>query len=184
MSTEAPGALTTVQFVSIGSVNVINSLGGSGKGSVFNEKKVTMAEVIDALDKNFEGYEELQKQLLNAPKYGNDDEVVDKWIRPHQYFITEELLKYPMRSGRQRKHPGWEHLSASVLFGWSTGALPDGRKAGVPFAEGGISPMQGTDTSGPTGSMRSAAKWDFISMLNCIYNQRVPSYGAWKRRGH
>ena len=165
------GGFNNSPIVSIGSVNVINSFAALEK-VVFNENKATMAEVIDALDKNFEGYEELQKQLLNAPKYGNDDEVVDKWIRPHQYFITEELLKYPMRSGRQRKHPGWEHLSASVLFGWMTGALPDGRKAGLPFAEGGVSPMQGTDTSGPTGSMRSASKWDYISMLNCIYNQR------------
>jgi formate C-acetyltransferase len=52
------------------------------------------------------------------------------------------------------------------------GALPDGRYAGMPFGEGGLSPYQGTDTQGPTGSMRSAAKWDYTSMLNCIYNQR------------
>jgi formate C-acetyltransferase len=42
----------------------------------------------------------------------------------------------------------------------------------MPFGEGGLSPYQGTDTHGPTGSMRSAAKWDYVSMLNSVYNQR------------
>jgi len=157
--------------VSIGAVNAINSIAALEK-VVFDDKKATMAEVIDALDKNFEGHEELQKLLLSAPKYGNDDDAVDKWIRPHQYFITEEYLKYPMHFGRQRKHPGWLHLSAGVLFGKMTGALPDGREAEMPFAEGGVSPMQGTDFSGPTASMRTVAKWDYVSMLNCVYNQK------------
>jgi formate C-acetyltransferase len=165
------GGFTPHSSTSIGSVNVINSLAALEK-VVFQDKKATMAEVIDALDKNFEGYEKLQKLLYEAPKYGNDDEAADKWIRPTQYFTTNEYLKYPARSGRLRKHPGWLHISAGVVFGSMTGALPDGRYAGMPFAEGGLSPMQGTDTNGPTGSMRSAAKWDYISMLNSVYNQR------------
>lgn len=156
---------------SIGTVNVINSLAALEE-VVFEDKKATMAEVLDALDKNFEGYEELQKMLLDAPKYGNDDDGSDKWIRRIQYHQTDEYLKFPLRFGRLRKHPGWLHLSAGVLFGSLTGATPDGRKAGMPFGEGGVSPMQSTDTSGPTGSMRTVAKWDYVSMLNCVYNQR------------
>ncbi|MDD2503184.1 MAG: glycine radical domain-containing protein [Clostridia bacterium] len=52
-----------------------------------------------------------------------------------------------------------------------TGATPDGRNAGTSLAEGGVSPMQGTDTHGPTGSMRTVAKFDSVSMLNYVYNQ-------------
>ncbi len=107
---------------SIGSVNAINSLAALEK-VVFDEKKATMAEVIDALEKNFEGYEDLQKMLYDAPKYGNDDDFVDKWILPSQYETSNEYLKYSMRFGRLRKHPGWLHLSAGVVFGGMTGAL-------------------------------------------------------------
>ncbi len=165
------GGFTPHSSTSIGAVNVINSLAALEK-VVFNEKKATMAEVIDALDKNFEGCDELQKLLYDTPKYGNDDDFVDKWIRPCEYFTINQYLKYPARSGRNRKHPGWLHISAGVVFGGMTGATPDGRYAGMPFAEGGTSPMQGTDTHGPLGSMRSAAKWDYPAMLTQVYNQR------------
>ncbi|HWQ73617.1 MAG TPA: pyruvate formate lyase family protein [Desulfitobacteriaceae bacterium] len=165
------GGCAMTNASSIGLVNVINSIAALEK-VVFDDKKATMAEVIDALDKNFEGYEDLQKLLYDAPKYGNDDDFVDKWIRVIQYEISDEYNKYPLRFGRNRKHLGYLHLSAGVPFGGMTGALPDGRYAGMPFAEGGNSPYQGTDTHGPLGSMRTLAKWDYENMLTCIYNQR------------
>ena len=52
------------------------------------------------------------------------------------------------------------------------GATPDGRKAGMPLAEGGISPMQGLELQGPAASMRSAAKWDYTEINSVVYNQK------------
>ena len=48
------------------------------KKLVYDDKKITMAELIDALKKDFEGYDELRYMLIHdAPKYGNDDPYVD-----------------------------------------------------------------------------------------------------------
>ena len=77
-----------------------------------------------------------------------------------------------MRFGRLRKNPVYIHLSAGVLYGSMMGATPDGRKAGMPLAEGGISPMQGLALNGPSASMRSAAKWDYSEINSVVYNQK------------
>jgi formate C-acetyltransferase len=55
---------------------------------VFDEKKITMAELMDAIEKNWEGCEEIRQMCLNAPKYGNDDEYVDS-------IYHEVALKIP-----------------------------------------------------------------------------------------
>ena len=126
----------------------------------------------EALNKNFEGYEPLRKHLLAAPKYGTDNNDSDKWIRCVQDTINDGYLEYPMRFGRLRKETTYQHLSAGVLYGDMMGATPDGRLAGEPLAEGGISPMQGLPLAGPSASMRSAAKWNYTEMLSCVYNQK------------
>lgn len=157
--------------VSVGLVNCIDSLGAVEK-VVFDDKQVTMKELISALDNNFVGYERLQKALLDAPKYGTDNDYVDKWIVPLEHTINHEYLHYPMRFGRLRKNPVYIHLSAGVLYGSLMGATPDGRNAGMPLAEGGISPMQGLALKGPSASMRSAAKWDYSEINSVVYNQK------------
>ena len=60
---------------------------------------------------------------------------------------------------------------AIVYFGAVIGALPDGRKAGVPLSEG-ISPVQGADRNGPTAVTRSAAKIDHIRTGGTLLNQK------------
>ncbi len=59
-----------------------------------------------------------------------------------------------------------------VYFGEITGALPDGRKAGIPFSEG-ISPVQGADRCGPTAVLKSAAKI-FLNLLS--HPDKSPGY--------
>lgn len=157
--------------VSVGLVNCVDSLSAVEK-IIFDDRRSSMADLVDALDKNFIGYERLQELLLNAPKYGSDNDYADKWMLPIEHSINHEYLKYPMRFGRQRKNPVYIHLSAGVLYGSIMGATPDGRKAGMPLAEGGISPMQGLKLNGPSASMRSAAKWDYSEINSVVYNQK------------
>jgi formate C-acetyltransferase len=58
-------------------------------------------------------------------------------------------------------------------MGYMVGALPDGRKAGEPLSEGGISPYQGRNVSGPTATMRSVAKLDLVKVTNgSVLNMR------------
>ena len=157
--------------VSVGLVNTLDSLAAVEK-VVFDDKRVSMSELVSALNDNFDGHERLQEWLLNAPKYGNDNEYVDKWIPKMQEVLDHTYLDYPMRFGRLRKNPVYIHLSAGVLYGSMIGATPDGRKAGQPLAEGGISPMQGRELKGPSASMRSAAKWDYDEINSVVYNQK------------
>ena len=65
------------------------------KKLVFDDKKITMAELCDALDHNFEGYEELHQMLLEAPKFGNDDDYADEqvaWVL-HQWLSEFNKVK-------------------------------------------------------------------------------------------
>lgn len=156
--------------MAVGLANVGNSLAAI-KRAVFQEKKITMAELVDALNANFEGKEDLRRILLGIPKYGNDNDFVD--------LLTKEVAKiyYQITEG-QRNHrggifvPSMYSLTSNIPLGAVTGALPDGRKAQEPFAEG-ISPCLGTDTEGPTAVLKSVAKLDLARATGgIILNQK------------
>jgi formate C-acetyltransferase len=64
-------------------------------------------------------------------------------------------------------------VTANVPMGQAVGALPDGRRAGEPLSEGGISPYQGRNVSGPVATMRSVAKLDHLKLTNgSVLNMR------------
>jgi len=128
------------------------------KKLVFDEKKITMTELCDALDNNFEGdgYDRLRLQLLTAPKYGNDDDYVDSIARDTVLWFYNESHKYKCSAGTPFQ-VNCIPLSTNVSFGSMTGALPSGRKAGEPVADG-ISPQAGMDKKGPTAVIRSISK--------------------------
>ncbi len=113
-----------------------------------------------ALEHNFEGYEIIHTMLLNkVPKYGNDVEWVDalgcKWA---EYFKKRlgEFTNY--RGGKY--HTGMYTVSAHVPMGENVGASADGRYAGSPLADGGMSPSYGRDVNGPTAVLKSVSRLD------------------------
>ena len=136
------------------------------------DKKITMETLIDALDKNFEGYDDVLYLLKSAPKFGNDNDYVDS--------IVNDVLTYG--SGIVTRNKGYhgdvskadaQAGTVNIPFGALTGALPDGRKAGEPLSEGGLSPHQGRNVSGPTATMRSIAKLDHSKLANgSVLNMR------------
>jgi formate C-acetyltransferase len=130
---------------------------------VYEEKRITMDELLDALDKNFEGAENIRQMLINrAPKFGNDEDGVDRLtVRAVDMAYAESQKYTDPRGGRLTKSiwPAYLTVTAHVQFGQSVGALPDGRQAGMPLNDG-ISPSQGRDASGPTAAMNSVAKID------------------------
>ncbi len=124
---------------------------------VFDQRTVPMEELLLALRSDFVGYESLRQTLLHrTPKYGNDDDYADEVMRAvfEAYFRAVD--------GRPNTKGGRYHINllpttVHVYFGSVIGALPDGRKAGMPLSEG-ISPVQGADRRGPTAVLKSAAK--------------------------
>lgn len=130
------------------------------KKLVYDEKRISRQELLDALRADFVGYDRLRAMLLNrAPKYGNDEDAVDslgvKWA---EYFKRRLGTFTNYRGGPC--HTGMYTVSAHVPMGENVGASPDGRKARQPLADGGMSPVYGRDVEGPTAVLKSVSKLD------------------------
>jgi pyruvate formate-lyase/glycerol dehydratase family glycyl radical enzyme len=150
---------------SVGLANIADAL-MAVKRLVFEEQKVGMDELLAALSRDFAGQENLRLLLLNrAPKYGNDEEVVDGIARSLASRILKGFKQYRNpRAGRYE--PGLQSISAHALFRDAVAATPDGRTARMLLADGGISPAQGRDRHGPTAVLRSAARLDHLESSN------------------
>ena len=156
----------------IGIPNVADSL-AAVKKVIFEEKKYTMSDLVDALDHNFEGYEGLLHQLERAPKFGNDDDYVDLIAKRILSDAGDYVSQFHTHYGA-RFATACFAMTTNVMFGRIVGALPDGRKAGLPLSEGGISPYQGRNTCGAPDTMRSVAKLDQVKLaLGSILNMRI-----------
>ncbi|MFH1775609.1 MAG: glycyl radical protein, partial [Chloroflexota bacterium] len=151
-----------------GMVNTGNSLTAIRK-LVFEEKAISMAELLEALAANFEGREELHRRLQNAPKYGNDDDYADMMVSEVWQTCLESAAKNMTFAGTPASA-----YSAGVTIhyglGKVTGALPDGRKAGEPLASASMDTFPGTDKNGPTAVIKSASKMNTLRALATLFN--------------
>lgn len=142
------------------------------KKVVFEDKKLTMEQVIDALDANFEGFDDIRHLLGKAPKFGNGNPYVDKLVDQVLVFSSDTLASYQGKCGTPMISAA-ATITANVPLGYGVGALPGGRLAGTPIAEGGISPHQGRNQSGPTATMRSVAGLTHTKLTNgSVLNMR------------
>jgi formate C-acetyltransferase len=141
-------------IILIGVADLINSL-AAVRHIVFEKQQATMSELLEALEKDFQGYERLYKLCLDAPKYGNDDSMVDDIAGDMFTFIADEIEQYSSKFGRMT--PGILPVSGNTPFGLEVGALPSGRRAWSPLADG-VSPSGGTDFNGPGSVLKSVAR--------------------------
>ena len=159
---------TYIQFVGIGS---LTDCLAAVKQTVFDDKAMPLGDLVKALDANFEGKEILRQRLVNRThKYGNDDDYADDLaVRAFDVLVEEVDGRPNTKGGRYRVEmlPTTSH----IYFGSVTGAMPDGRKAGLPLSEG-ISPVQGADRHGPTAVFKSAAKMDHIKTGGALLNMK------------
>jgi len=141
------------------------------KKVIFEDKKATMAELLDALKKDWEGYEELRRACLGAPKFGNDADEPDAMAVALWNYTVDKEQSYRDGFGRRftmfRQGAAW-----STWAGRRTGALPNGRKAWTSLADASASPMQGCDVKGPTATMNSVAKLDPMFMEGPLLNMK------------
>lgn len=146
-----------IQLIQV--ANIADSLAAL-KTLVFEEKRVSRQKLLAALRDNFEGEGEeiLRKMLLErAPKYGNDIDWVDNLaVKWHKYFADRLETFRNVRGGRVQT--GLYTVSAHVPMGLNIAATPDGRKAGGPLADGGVSAVYGRDKLGPTALLNSVSK--------------------------
>jgi len=157
---------TFIQFVGIGSLT--DSLSAI-KQLVFDEQSVSMDDLVFAIDADFADREDLRQRLVNrTSKYGNDDDRADD-IMVRAFNALIEMVDGRPNAKGGRYQVEMLPTTCHVYFGSVTGAMPDGRKAGVPLSEG-ISPVQGADRRGPTAVAKSAAKMDHVKTGGTLLN--------------
>jgi pyruvate formate-lyase/glycerol dehydratase family glycyl radical enzyme len=154
----------------VGMINVADSL-TTIKKLVFEEKKITMEQLKKAVQANWEGYEELRRMCLEAPKYGNDDDYTDLIAKDLYRFLAKTITKFDYTLGGKHQ-PGGISISSMWAGGDITGATPDGRYAGEVLADGSMSPMRGRDTNGPTAIIKSASKIDQALYASTLLNMK------------
>ncbi len=138
---------------------------------VFTDHACTLAELRDALAANFEGYETLRAKLKAAPKYGNNDDFVDKYAVWYVEYISGVFKQYRTNDGGHF-YIGIASNTANVPAGRETGATPNGREAGVPISDA-ASPTYGADQNGPTSAFLSLSKPDYsYAALGTVVNQK------------
>lgn len=150
-----PGGIDLGYFELMGFGTVVDSLAAIKK-LVFEDKTLSMQEVIDACKANFAGYEIVHQYMLNAPKYGNNDPYADSIAKKVDERAVRFTEKYSKELGVHldlRLVPFTSH----VPFGKVVGATPNGRKDSLPLSDGS-SPTQGADTKGPTAILLSNYK--------------------------
>ena len=141
------------------------------KKLVFDDKKYTLAQLNEALKADFVGYEQVRKDCLDAPKYGNDDDYAD--------FIAADLINFTEMYHRKFKtlysvlSHGTLSISNNTPLGQLTGASANGRKAWTPLSDG-ISPTQGADYKGPTAIIKSVSKLSNDNMnIGMVHNFKL-----------
>ena len=140
-------------IICIGVADLINSA-AAVRHLVYETKALTMGELLEALDRDFEGREETLRLCREAPKYGNDDPRVDDLAADLFSYIADEIENYRSKFGVMT--PGILPVSGNTPFGKEVGALPSGRRAWKPLADG-VSPNGGTDLNGPSAVLKSVA---------------------------
>jgi formate C-acetyltransferase len=126
---------------------------------VFDTKRLSMKQLLDALAGNFEGQEEIRLLCLGAPKHGNGDPQVDALIR--RVYDDALTIFHGIDEGFYGDHKAnIEAYSLTIhnYFGLLTGALPTGRKKEKPLTDASVSAQPGTDTKGPLALIASAAQ--------------------------
>jgi pyruvate formate-lyase/glycerol dehydratase family glycyl radical enzyme len=162
-------------MVPVGAINVADSLAAI-RMLIFDEKRINLKQLKQALAANWEGYENIRKMCLQAPKYGNDADYVDLIARDLYKFIIDEEAKYsvPARpAGGKIRGVGGASISSMFAGGMIIGATPDGRFAGTTLSDGTVSPAQGRDTHGPTAMLRSAVKIEQSLCSSTLLNMKL-----------
>ena len=131
------------------------------KKLVYDENKYTMAELLNALSANFEGYEQLHHDFKSCEKFGNDIEAVDQiTARILNRFFAVLKRNNTYRGGVYTG--GCSTYNRAAKYGRCTAALPNGKRKGEPLLADSIAATPGRDTNGPTAQIKSVLRYNHL----------------------
>jgi formate C-acetyltransferase len=141
------------------------------KKDVFEDKKISMKELLAACHADFKGYEPLLDIVkYQTPKYGNDDDYADTILHAVDGAL-QAVISGRMTPKGSRTVVEFLPTTCHVYFGSVMEASPNGRLAGVPLPDG-ISPEKGADVNGPTAVIKSCAKLEQLKTGGALLNQK------------
>ena len=166
------GARYNTTYIQCTGLGTITDCFTSLKKHVFEDKRYTMEQMLNAMACNFEGEEKMRQYIRNhTPFFGNDDEYADTIA----VRVYDDLVK--AIEGRPNTRGGQTHLNmlsttCHNYFGSVCGALPNGRLAHFAISDG-TSPAHGSDTHGPTAVIKSLGKLDQTKSGGTLLNVRL-----------
>ncbi|MTI68555.1 MAG: glycyl radical protein [Firmicutes bacterium] len=167
----AGGARYNTNYIQgVGIATITDSL-ASIKYNIYDNNKFSLDELLKAIDDNFEGHRQILNIVKNkTPKYGNDNDYVDKIMKDiFDAFYLEVTDRPNIKGGKYRIN--MLPTTCHVYFGSVMTASANGRLAYKPTSEG-ISPEKGADTNGPTSVIKSASKMDHLKTGGTLLNQK------------
>ncbi len=172
-SFEAGGARYNWSIITYQGIGVMIDSIAAVKQLVFEEKNISAAGLMQALEADYAGYESLRQQLKAAPKYGNDIACVDDLGAEIMEFACEVMLKHKTPRGG-RYLPSCIVFSTYQAAGQGIAATPDGRKAFDVLTDS-VGPVAGADVNGPTAMLNSVCKWPlYLAIGTPVMNVRFP----------
>jgi pyruvate-formate lyase len=149
------------------------------KKLIFEQKRFTFKELIEAIDNNFgNGYEKIHKMIMDLKgKWGNGNPESDELAKKVMTHLFEETYKYKtFKDGFVA--PFINSMTIHTYDGRISIATPDGRLAGKPFAAS-CNPYN-VEERGPTGVLRSVSALDYQHVMGCAVNIRMHPSGIGK----
>ena len=138
---------------------------------VFIDKTATLSQIKEAIENNFAGFEELRETLLDVPKYGNNDDFVDKYAVWYTKTLSDMFDKHKTGDGGAY-YTAMAANTSNIWAGDSLDATPDGRLAGSPLSDA-ASPTYGRDKRGVTSTLLSVSKPDYTRCAcGTVVNQK------------
>ncbi|MFA9379662.1 MAG: pyruvate formate lyase family protein [Acetanaerobacterium sp.] len=135
------------------------------KTLVYDEKRLTMDELINIVNGDYEGQEQLRQYILNKiPKFGNNSQEVDDLALRITEHFTDQVNGVPNNRGGSFQASMYT-VEYNWLYGKLTGALPDGRKSRAALAPT-LNPMLGMDKGSVTDMINSITKLNFVEIPN------------------
>lgn len=158
----------------VGMANLVDSL-TVVREVVYGTGEFTMPALLAILESGFDGNEPLRQRFLRRfPKYGQDNAECDGLVARVAAVIDRECARHRVFPGDSSYVPGTFCWIMHQRLGAETGATPDGRAAGFPFADG-AGPAQGRETRGPTAAVKSVCAWSHRRLIGgSAFNMKYP----------
>ena len=164
----AGGARYNTSYIQCVGISTVTDSLAAIKQLVYDSGTLSMEQMVSACKTDYVDNSDVLALVRETPKYGNDNDYADNILRDVANSLQETIAGRDTPKG-SKTVVEFLPTTSHVYFGQVMLASPDGRRAGIPLADG-ISPEKGADRKGPTAVLKSAAKLDQLKTGGALLN--------------